>query len=173
MKYKRSHVLIALLLVVAITGCTVSTVTTVVTSVTIAAEAAVAVLSTQSGIDPNTLMIVSNWLQAVGPAVTATTTELASTDTAALKDTRIIAIWAAVVAPNLPANTPPVVKTVVLSVQAAVQALVTYFQTPSTNVRALRAINQYQLTRSDRSTLSSLGKRGGDIATNARKLVVR
>lgn len=135
-----------LLMSFALVGC--NGLTTTLDAITIAVDAAVPILAASGVIPPGTATIIMSMSTKALAAVNATSTELASTDSQALKTAKIAQIWASVplCAPTdttcsniLPAGTPTVVITIV---QAISNAIVTFLQqagVPPAQARAVAA----------------------------------
>lgn len=85
----------------------------------VAADAGLAVLSAAGAIPPTAATLAENYLASVSTAVSATATELASSDTVAIKDSKVAEIWAKAVLPDIP-GLPSVVSIALKAVEAAV-----------------------------------------------------
>ena len=150
-KFLTAPVLIAILL---LTACTPST---LVSSLQIAVDAvtvAIPVLAA-AGVDSATLMQVQTYLTAVSTATEEAATELATSDTSAVKVSKIVADFAGVVAPVI-GN--PRVSAVVQAVAAAVQSFLTLLQQQQPSGPAAKAIASTVVKPSfaDRSKLGAI-----------------
>lgn len=156
-------VVLALLLV----ACSSSTLITSLQLVEDAVTVAIPVLQA-AGVDPAALAQAQTYLTAVETATTQATTELASTDTAAVKAAKIASYFAAAVAPDI-GNAQ--VAAVVRAVAAAVQSFLALLNPGQ--AAAVAHLNQGQTTvaSAPQSAKLSLGDRRklGQIRSSAEK----
>ncbi len=75
-----------------------------------------------AGVPGPVILLAQGYLQSVSTAVHATTAELASADTPAVKAVRIASYFAAAIVPNLPAGIDPRIGQLLAAVAQAVQA---------------------------------------------------
>ncbi len=99
-------------------ACSTSNLITSLQLVEDAVAVALPVLSA-AGVDPAVLALAETYLTAVETATAQASTELASTDTAAIKAAKIAGYFAAAVAPNIPnAEISAIIKAVAAAVQS-------------------------------------------------------
>jgi len=110
-------------------GCSQSQVTTTLDLVVTAADAAVSVLQSTGTLPPGTASLITGYLGQVTTGVEFATTELASTDSTAVKAAKITQEFAMIVVPNLPPGTGAAIVSVVASVAQAVANFLSTLQT--------------------------------------------
>jgi Na+-transporting NADH:ubiquinone oxidoreductase subunit NqrC len=155
-KYTLLAVVLLVLLCFVLVACTSSSLIVSLQLVTDAVEVAIPVLAA-AGVDPAALTLVQNYLTAVSTATQQATTELASTDTTAVKAGKIASYFAAAIAPEI-ANVQ--VSAVVKAVAAAVQEFLALLNPAP--VTAAIAQSSVQPSFGDRRKLSSIYKQAGE-----------
>lgn len=125
------------LLTVGLTGCAIS-LSDGLDLVVSAADTAVTTLQATGSIPAPTATLIENYLSEVVNFTSFTTTELASSDSAAEKTAKISAEAAMVIEPQLPAGTPTVIVTVV---NAVVQDVATFLENVKTTSASLQTVN--------------------------------
>lgn len=154
---------IALLAIFTLPGCGISNVTTTLQLVIAAAEAAVGVLGSTGTIPPGTATLALNYLSAVSQATSFAATELASTDSSVMKAEKIIAKFASIAAPNLPAGTP---QTILAVIQAVVQAVTNFLTSiqPAVPPGGAAIGKNISISSQDRTTLTQIKGRSDALA---------
>lgn len=122
--------LVGLLLVALLAGCGSGTVVTALELVTAASEAAVSTLEAAGQITPGTAIQIDSYLANVSAATQFAATELQSTDTTALKVSKIAAQFAGIAVPNLPPGTAQAIVTAIQAVANAVSKFLVQIQPP-------------------------------------------
>lgn len=153
-------------------GCTTGQLTEAVNAVVVAANLTLGILESTGTVPPSVVMLVAPYLASVGQAVIDTNAEAQSTDTAAVKATKIAAIWANLVAGvALPSNAPPILATVIAEVVAAIKSLLAIVGNGTMQlVKLAQANNQFTMTRGDRRKLGQLTSEASDIKKRAMAL---
>lgn len=157
---------ILLALVVCLAGCTPGAVTSALDKVVSAVELALPLLSF-AGVPAPVIVLAQGYLQSVSAAVNETTTELASTDTSAVKAAKIASYFAAAIVPVLPAGTPPIVAQLLQAVSDAVAAFLKHIAGGQTLVAG--KVPEIKVTMRDRAALAKIKERN---AQNIAKLAV-
>lgn len=120
-------ILVALMLL-SLTACSGNQVTTTLQLVVAAAEAAVDTLGSTGSLSQDVVQQVDGYLLATSDGVQFATDELASSDTPAVKASKIAQKFAGISAPNLPPGTPQTVLAVVSSVSKAILSFLSTVQ---------------------------------------------
>lgn len=107
-------------------ACSQSQVITTLDLVVTAADTAVTVLQATGTLPPGTASLITGYLNQVTAGVQFATTELASSDSNAVKASKIVGYFAMIAVPNLP---PGTVQTVVAVVQAVANAVANFLAT--------------------------------------------
>lgn len=147
----------------ALVSCGSNQVLTTLQLVVASSEAAVAALEAGGTIDPNTAAKIENYLTSVSTAASFAATELASSDSTAVKAAKIVQEFATVTAPDLPAGTPQVILT---TVNAVVQAVLNFLATvqPAPTAAAIKISEQ------DKAALKTLQVRADAVGSRVRRL---
>ena len=130
---------VLLALSVALTACSQSSVTLTLDLIVTAADAAVGVMQSTGQIPPGTATMITNYLGDLTTAVDFATTELASSDTAAVKAAKIAQEFAMIAAPNLPPGTASAIVSTIQAVAKAVANFLASVQTAALNIQAVPA----------------------------------
>jgi hypothetical protein len=141
------------------TACSPTSPVAVVAAVDAFAQAAVSDLATSGVIKTAAGVIISNDLTLVVSALDKTASEEASADTAAVKASNILLIWAGVALdPAAAALLPPAVQYSLNALSAGIKALVAYFQAVEPSIAAHTALADKAATASftDRRRLHSI-----------------
>jgi hypothetical protein len=150
--------LIAILFsIMALTGCGVSNVTTTLEIVITSAETAVGVLGATGTIPPAVVTQVDTYLTLVSQATSFAATELASSDSSAVKADKIIAQFASISAPILP---PGIAQTIVAVIQAVANAVANFLNTiqpaATTGIHRASIPSSIKISSADKNTLSQI-----------------
>ncbi len=160
MKLARFALVIGLCL--ALVGCGQSDITLTLDLVITAADAALTALETTGQVSSGTAGQITNYLTEVTNAVDFTTTELASSDSDAIKAGKIAQEFATVIAPNLPAGTPLVIATVIAAVAKSVTNFLAVMTTTSAGLQSTEgnaffaAHKGWKLTKGDQKALPKI-----------------
>jgi hypothetical protein len=166
--FKLAAVMAALLVA---SACSLSTLTTSLNAVVVSADAALAVLGVSGTIPAPTVALATNYLTAVAQATNLTATEIASSDTDAVKASRITDIWAQAALPNLKAVSPNV-SVALIAVDAAVKAFVGSIhpaQPVGFSAHAARA-HVTKVGFADKRALGSIARHAQDLAKRSASL---
>jgi|SRR5271166_1575886 len=141
-----------------LTGCGTSQVVNTLEAVIASAEVAVATLGATGTVPAGTVTSLDAYLKAIASATAFASTELASTDSPAVKATKIALEFGMVVAPVLP---PGIAQTVVVVIQAVTQAVANFLAAiqPAAAVAAAHAPATMNLSSSDKVRLAAIGQR--------------
>ena len=169
------HALIIPIIALLLVGCTVTQISVSLAVVSDACEAAtlaVPILEATGILDSGIGNIVLAYTGAVSTAASQSGTELLTSDTAAVKDEKIIGYFAQVAVPALGPTVGPEVQAIVSAISSAVNLFLAQFNSPS----ALKAIkngmaDQFKLGSGDRRNIGALSKKLVDTSAKAKTLI--
>jgi hypothetical protein len=164
MRPRPSHLsgFLAIVLCLALVSCGQSDVTLTLDLVVTAADAALTTLEGSGQVSASTAGQVNSYLTQVTNAVTFTTTELASSDSDAIKSTKIAAEFASVIAPNLPGGTALEIVAVVGAVAKSVTNFLALMSSTSAQLRSAEgnaffaAAKGWKLSKGDQKALPKI-----------------
>jgi hypothetical protein len=173
MKTLRTSLLIAALL---LAGCTPTT--TLSTSLTVlsdaceAATVAIPLLESTGVIQPGVGNIVLAYTAAVSKAASESSAELLTTDSTAVKGTKIIGYFAGITVPALGPSVGPEVQALVNAITGALQAFLVNFTSPSAKAAiASGQADRFKLSSGDRHAIGGLQKKLAGTAAKAQGLI--
>jgi len=150
-------VLVAVILLLALTGCSPGPLIGSLEAVVIAAEAAIPIIAAAAGLPPQTTALIIGFLDLVLKAADQATTILAGPGTTAEKSAAIIAAFSSLAqgCNCLPAGTPQVVVNVIDAVAKAIAQFLTHFA-PKQGVTGAAIPATIKIGRADRAALAKI-----------------
>jgi hypothetical protein len=148
-----------LLVCLLLTGCTTPQITTTLQAVVDAVGIATPIILNAAGVPAATSTLVTAYLGAVDTAVAETGTELASSDSSAVKADKIVQYFTQAglqLGPNLPAGTPTLVVQLVNEVAQAVQGFLTQFGTPQAKALVAKSTGAKVKIEVDKKALAGI-----------------
>lgn len=133
-----------------------------------AADAAVAELASSGTIDPAAAQKITNYLGQVATAASEASTELASSDSTAVKTEKITADFAAIVVPDV-ANLSPALAASIRAVDAAVQAFVSALTSANAQIEA-HGVQNAQIGVRDRLRLEAIKRHAESVISKLARL---
>lgn len=158
-----------IVLILTLASCGASSVITGLELVTDAAEAAVTALAATGQIPAPTVTLIDNYLSQVSSATEFAVTELESTDTTAVKASKIIGQFAMIVAPDLP---PGIAQGIVAAIQSVAKSVASFLATlgsPGTAPTAAQKLPNLKLSDSDRGRLDKIRVRAQAVKAKVSK----
>lgn len=157
-----------LALSILLTGCKQSSITTNLQLVIAAAETAVSVLEGTGTIPPPVGTLINTYLNAVSEGTVFASMELASTDPQPIKASKIIAKFASIAKPDLPAGTAQNIVTVI---EAVANAAAKFLATISTAQTALAtSAKPLKMTSGDMAAMPKIQARAEALQVRTSKL---
>lgn len=159
---RRAALLAAAGLTLGLVACSQSQVTETLALVVTAADAAVTTLQATGQIPPGTATLITNYLSEVSTGVSFATMELASTDSSALKASRIAQEFASITVPNLPVGTATAIGATVAAVVSAVSNFLATIQPAAASLTAAGAPTPKQI-KVAKSALSKIDSQNAQL----------
>jgi hypothetical protein len=128
-------------------GCGTSQVVSTLDAVVASAQAAVSVLGAAGQIPPGTVALIDTYLKAVSQAAMFASTEINSSDSTAVRITKIVQQFAMITAPNLPAGTAQNIVAVIQAVTQAIASFLTNLQPVGVGTTASIRFSKSDLAR--------------------------
>lgn len=164
---------------IALVGCSQSQVTITLDLVVTAADVAVSTLETTGQIPAPIANEVTSYLGQVTTAVDFATTELATTDTAAIKATKITSEFAALALPQLPPGGPAAIVATINAVAQAIGKFLATIQTTSAQLETPGALafagssGSAKLNSADKKALPKIAARNAAVKAKLKALQKR